>query len=103
MPDVQHVEHPPPGPAADRFGRARLEYPGQGDAAEVRHAQQPEVPPAILLHAVQRDDVRVLEPGQRQVLAAVARGQLQHDEPVGEGRLAGEEHPPAGAPAELGD
>ncbi len=53
------------------------------------------------MRAVQRHDVRVLQPGQGQVLPAVARRQLEDDRPVGQERLGAEEDPALGAAAQL--
>ena len=52
---------------------------------------------------VDRDDVRVLEPGQRLRLARAGARDLQGDRPVGQLPLLGEEDPGERAPAQLLD
>ena len=44
--------------------------------------------PGVVEHRVERDDVRVLEPREREVLAAVERRDLQDDRAVGQRRSA---------------
>ncbi len=64
--------------------RARRQQPRQRHAAEIRHAQDAEAALDIVLGPVKRDDVGMLQPSEAEMLLAVARGDFQHDQPLGE-------------------
>ncbi len=62
-----------PGAPRRRHAPHRLEQLRQRGAAEVGHAQHAEAAGRVVLDGVERDDVGVLQAGQRQVLVALAR------------------------------
>ncbi len=80
-----------------------FEHVGPTVAAEERHAQGAQVLGRKILHQVQRHDVRVLQAGQRQVLVAAARGELDDQRPIGQRRLRGQENPADRASAQLSE
>ena len=61
-------------------------------APEEGHAQGTQVARGKIQHPVERNNVRVLESGQRQVLLACAGGELEHHGPVGQRRLSSQEN-----------
>ena len=82
----------------------KVEDVPQRRAAEIRHAEGANVPIRECLDRVQRHDVRMLEPGEREMLAAiVAGGQFQDDGAVGKRWLRGQENDALPATAQLGD
>src|SRR5207248_2791626 len=75
------------GSPANRNGFEFFQDLVEGGAAEVGHDQDAAVGGAVVVDGVQRHDVRVLEPGQRQVLAAQAGGDLEDDAAARQARL----------------
>ena len=73
------------------------ENPRKTGAAEVRHAQGPEMAVRKLLNGIERDDVGVLQWRQAEMLGTVARDDFQHYGAVGELSLGGQEDHPAAA------
>jgi hypothetical protein len=101
---VERVEDLRPRAVRDRDRGELDEQPRERRAAEVGHAHHPEVAVGEDLLEIERDDVHVLQPCERQVLVVVSdRHDLQDHEAVGERVLAGEVGPPDRAPADLGE
>ncbi len=72
--------------------RDALENPSQARPAQIGHAERPQAALGPALLRKQRDDVRVPQPGQRQVLFLIVGDHLEHDQPVpqrGLGRQVG--------------
>ena len=91
------------GPRVGHRHRAqRIEDPVERRAAEVGHAQHPDVPVGEDLLEVERDDVHVLQAGQAEVLVMARRRDLQDQRPVGQRALARQERPAVRPAAELG-
>ena len=99
---VQGIENVLARPLSHRLVFEDLQHPGQAGAAEIRHAQQPQVAGGIILNGVERDNVRVLQVRQRQVFLTVAASELEDHGTVGEGRLQCQEDATDRAPADLG-
>jgi hypothetical protein len=93
----------PAGPRGYWYVREPLEQRRERGAAEVRHAEHAHVAGHVVEHGVERHDIRVLEPRQRQVLAAVERRDLEHDRPVRQRRLRRDKDAPARPARELRD
>ncbi len=64
----------------------------QGEPAEIRHAEQVEVRGRVGPVGVDRNDVRVLEPGEGLGLSRAGSGDLQGHGAVGKLTLLGQEH-----------
>ncbi len=81
----------------------RLEDLGQRRPAEERHAEDLEVAVAEHMLGIERDDVHVLEPRQREVLLTAPGRDLHHHRPIAERGLCGQEDAAGRAPAQLGE
>ncbi len=92
--------------AAVPFGRGTVPEPiedlGESRAPEIGHAEEPEVSLRENLLGIQRNNVHVLESGQREVFLVTARRHLQDDRPVGQRRLGGQEYSAKCTPAQHG-
>ena len=98
----QHVEQMLPEPLVRGRIVHRQEQLRQCGAPEIGHAEHPQVPIGVVLHRIERHDVGMLQAGQRQVLLAPAGRDLQHDRPVGQGRLDRQEDPAVGTASQDG-
>ena len=67
--------------------RENLQDPRQARPSQVGHAERPKPAVGEFLFREQRDDVRVLQPGQREVFVLVAGEDLEDDQPIGEARF----------------
>ena len=77
--------------------------PRQGDPAEIGHAEQVQPGRRVGSGRIDRDDVRVLEPGQHLRLRDPGAAHLQGHRPVGQLSLGGQEDAGEGAPAQFLD
>ena len=77
--------------------------PGQGQPAEVGHAEEMEPARPIGAIGMHRDDVGMLEPRQGLRLAGAEPRDLEHDRAIGQPELLGAEDPGERAPAQFLD
>ena len=98
---IQHMDDVPASTIGGGDRRQRLQDSREARAAQVGHAQRPQPTLGEGVLGEQGDDVRVLEPGEREVLLLVVGDHLQDDRAVRQGRLRGEVRLAGGAPAEL--
>src|SRR5438132_54373 len=77
---------PPSHSGGGAFGQ-RVQEAVQGGPAEIRHGQGLEVAVEKVLHQVEGGDVRVLQPGQGEMLLSVTGGELEDERSVGQGGL----------------
>jgi hypothetical protein len=105
---IQGIQQALPGALRRRQRLHRLEKLSQGGAAEIRHAQGAEPARGIVLHGIERHDMRMLEPRQGEVLVRFTGRQrltgreLEHHRTVAEREFACQEDPAVSAPAQLG-
>ena len=71
--------------------------PGQRGAAEIGHAQRAQIALRMILHAVERHNVRVLHAAEREMFAPVLRRHLHHHGAPGQRRLRRQENPATAA------
>ena len=99
---IHRFEEPPAVP----FGRRTVPEPikdlGESRAPEVGHAEEPEVSLRENLLGIERNDVHVLEPGQREVFLVAARRHLQDHRPVRQHWLGGQKYSAKCTPAQHG-
>ncbi len=100
---IQDLDDLLAAPLGDGSILERLEDLGQRRTAEERHAQDLEVPVADHVLGVERHDVHVLEPRQREMLLATAGRDLHHHGPIAQRGLCGQEDPARRAAAKLGE
>ena len=87
---VEHIEEvTPPALVVGDLGQ-RLQNPRQARPTKVRHAQCSQASIRERLLREQGDDVRVLQPGQREVFLLVVGNDFQNDKPIGQRRLGGQ-------------
>src|SRR5438045_2642 len=94
---IESVEQVPATAPPRRNRPQFLQQLRQSDAAEIRHTQHAYVSCRVSLRGKQRDDVRMLQPGQRQVLGGVVRRELQNYGAITKRSLASEKDRPLDA------
>lgn len=92
MGSIQEIGDVPSGPLIPRPVAECRQDVRQGQTAEIRYAQDAQVAAGVVKDRQQRNDMRMLQPGQRQVFIPPAGSDFQDDGPIAEAGLGGHDH-----------
>ena len=98
---IEGIDQAEAGGAAGTWAPGGIEHLGEIGPAEVGHAEHPPAGLGIVISRMDRDDVRVLEPGEDPRLVPFRPRDFDRHGPSPQVDLLGQVHPGEGTPAEL--